>query len=120
MLLWDQQNWIDKMKKFNVLYWDFNDANPSSYDVLPYFREEYEKLKEAHRPKTKEEWEVFVSQRGMMRYWARAEYEVIIKQWPPTDKAYKLDIWQQIKANLDLIVEILMQEYESNSKSNSK
>ena len=48
-------------------------------------------------------------------YWARCEYEVIISQWPPTDKSYKLDIWQQIEANLDLITELLMREYEGNS-----
>lgn len=108
------------MKKFNVLYWNFNDSQPSTYDVLPYFRREYEEAKPTLRPKSKEEWENFVRGRGTYMYWARAEYEVIILQWPPTDKSYKLDIWQQIEANLDLIVEILMQEYESNSKPHSK
>lgn len=120
MLLWDQQNWIDKMRQFNVIYWDFNDDNPSAYDVLPYFRREYKELKKSLRPKTREEWIAFIKSNGMRRYWARAEYEVIIKQWPPTDKSYKLDIWQQINANIDIIADILMEEYESNSKSNSK
>lgn len=101
------------MIQFNVLWWDFNKPEPGSYDVLPYFRREYEKLKKSHRPKTKKDWIMFVSQRGMRMYWARAEYEIIVKQWPPTDKYKKVDIWQQIEPNIDLIVKLLMEEYET-------
>lgn len=108
------------MKQFNVIYWDFNKESPSPYDVLPYFRNEYERTKKPERPVTMEQWKEFIIRKGRYMYWARAEYEVIILQWPPTDKSYKLDIWQQIEANLDLITEILMQEYESNGKSNTK
>ena len=39
--------------------------------------------------------------------------EVIVSQWPPTDKSYKLDVWEQIEANLDLIVKILMEEQDA-------
>lgn len=98
------------MTEFNVLYWDFNRDRPSPYDVLPYFREEYERTKKKDRPVTREQWIEFVKRKGMYMYWARAQYEVIVLQWPPTDKSYKLDIWEQIKANLDLIVDILMSE----------
>lgn len=108
------------MTQFNVLYWDFNKESPSPYDVLPYFRREYDSLKRRDKPVTKEQWKEFVKRKGMYMYWARAEYEVIVKQWPPTDKSYKLDIWQQIEANMDLIVDILMKEYAGNSKSNTK
>ena len=105
---------------FNVLFWDFNRSAPTPYDVLPYFRNEYEKTKKSERPVTKEQWKEFITSRGRYMYWARCQYETIIKQWPPTDKSYKLDIWEQISWNLDLIAEILLEEYESNSKSNTK
>lgn len=108
------------MTQFNVLYWNFNADRPSSYDVLPYFRNEYERLNKKNRPSTKEEWKEFIKAKGMYMYWARCEYEVIVLQWPPTDKSYKLDIWEQIEANLDLIIDILMKEYESNCKSDIK
>ena len=108
------------MKQFNVLYWDFNRDKPSPYDVLPYFREEYESLKKVLRPVTRQEWEAFIRSKGMYMYWARAQYEVIVSQWPPTEKSYKLDIWKQIEANIDLIIDILMKEYEGNSQSDTK
>jgi hypothetical protein len=98
------------MKEFNVLQWEFNDKKPSYYDVLPYFRQEYKSCKKKDRPITKEQWVEFVRRKGKYRYWARCEYEVIVSQWPPTDKSYKLDVWEQIEANLDLIVKILMEE----------
>lgn len=101
------------MIEFNVLYWDFNKDKPSPYDILPYFREEYKKLKKKDRPVTREQWKEFITRKGMYMYWARCEYEVIVSQWPPTDKSYKLDIWKQIKANLDLIIEILMKEQDA-------
>lgn len=103
------------MTQFNVIYWDFNKESPSPYDVLPYFRNEYERTKKSERPVTIEQWKEFIIRKGKYMYWARCEYEVIVSQWPPTDKSYKLDIWQQIEANLDLITELLMREYESNS-----
>lgn len=108
------------MRQFNVIYWSFNEETPTPYDVLPYFRNEYERTKKTERPVTKEQWEKFIKNKGKYMYWARCEYEVIVSTWPPTDKSYKLDIWQQIEANLDLITEILMQEHESNGKPNTK
>lgn len=104
------------MTEFNVLHWDFNEPTPTPYDVLPYFRERYKSTNKVERPVTKEQWKEFITRWGKYMFWARCEYEVIIKQWPTTDKSYKIDIWQQIEYNLDLIAEILMKEYESNSK----
>lgn len=103
------------MTQFNVIYWDFNKENPSPYDVLPYFRRAYQECKKKDRPVNREQWKEFITKKGRYMYWARCEYEVIISQWPPTDKSYKIDIWQQIEANLDLITELLMREYEGNS-----
>lgn len=98
------------MTRFNVIYWSFNKETPSLYDVLPYFRDEYKRTKKTERPVTTEQWKDFITRKGRYRYWARCEYEVIVKQWPPTDKSYKLDVWEQIEQNFDLIVEILMNE----------
>ena len=104
------------MNKFNVLHWDFNEPTPTPYDVLPYFRERYDVTKKEKRPVTKEQWKEFIKQWGIYMYSARCEYEVLVGRWPPTKESYKIDIWMQIKCNLDLIVEILMKEYEGNTK----
>ena len=100
------------LTQFNVLWWDFNKTHPGPYDVLPYFRSRYESCRKKDRPVTKEQWIEFVKSKGTCMYWARCEYEIIISQWPPTDKSYKMDVWQQIENNLDLIVKLLMEEYE--------
>lgn len=106
------------MKQFNVILWDFNKKGLMSYDVLPYFRKEYEELKKKDRPTTKEQWKEFIRRKGMYRFWSRCEYEILISQWPPMsdpskNEHIKIDAWQQIENNLDLLVDILMFEYSN-------
>ena len=106
------------MKQFNVLNWDFNRDTLVPYDVLPYFRRQYDERKEKDRPKTKEEWMTFVKERGTCMYQHRAEYEILISGWPPRkdrskDKEIKIDIWHQIENNIDIIVDILMDEHQN-------
>lgn len=116
--------------QFNVLWWDYNNDHPTPYDVLPYFRRCYESCKKKDMPVTKEQWTEFVRQKGMYRFWGDCNYEIIISQWPPKYKnvkrknlengseemikelvSKKVDIWQQIEPNIDLIVNLLMEEY---------
>lgn len=97
------------MKKFNVLVWN-NGDKPVAYDVLPYFRNRYKKLRKKDRPSTEEQWREFITRSGMYMYWARCEYEIIILPWPNQDKHVKIDVWQQIENNIDLIIDILMNE----------
>lgn len=106
-------------KQFNVLRWDINRDTLVSYDVLPYFRRQYDKCKEKDRPKTKEEWMAFVKEWGTYMYQYRAEYEILISGWPPSkdrgkDKEIKIDIWHQIENNIDIIVDMLMEEHQNN------
>ena len=103
-------------KQFNVLRWDINRDTLVSYDVLPYFRKQYDERKKKSCPKTKEEWMAFVKDRGTLMYQHRAQYEIIISAWPPRedsskDKRFKIDIWHQIENNIDIIVDILMEEH---------
>jgi len=100
------------MTQFNVLRWKFNDDHPTPYDVLPYFRACYKSCGKKDRPVTEEQWRKFVKQHGMYMFWSGCEYEIIVSQWPPTDKSSKVDVWQQIEPNLDLIVKLLMEEYK--------
>lgn len=100
------------MREFNVLNWNINTNEVVAYDVLPYFRDCYDKIrKKSERPTTKEEWTDFVKKWGKYMYWSRCEYEIIVKPWPLQDKDVKIDVWKQIENNLDLVVELLMNEY---------
>ena len=102
------------MNQFNVLNWGINRNELEPYDVLPYFRKCYEECKKKDRPKTANEWEEFIRRKGMYMFWSRCEYEIIISPWPPQKKnvSVKIDVWQQIEMNLDLIVELLMNEFK--------
>lgn len=96
------------MKSFNVIWWDFNEKEPEPYDIIPYFVNCYKDSKE--RPKTFDEFREFIKSKSMYMYWARCEYEIIIKEWPPTDKQVKWDIHKQVMMNIDIITEIVMKE----------
>ena len=101
------------MTSFNVLFWDFNADRLTTYDVLPYFRKEYEECRKKDRPITREQWKEFIESKGRYRFWSRCQYEIIVSPWPTMDKDVKIDAYKQIENNLDLIIDILMKEYGS-------
>lgn len=100
------------MKSFNVIWWDFNEKEPEPYDVIPYLVKCYNKSD--HKPTTFESFKDFIKHESMYMWWSRCQYEVIIKEWPPTEKSYKMDIHQQVMMNIDVIANILMQEINGN------
>ena len=110
-------NNIMEKKSFYVLNWDFNSDNLVEYDILPYFRECYNNLNKNKRPETIDEWKEFVKNKGMYQYWSRCEYEIIITGWPQQKRKVKVDVWKQIKMNIDVIVDILMTEFEKTKKN---
>lgn len=70
---------------FNVIANDFNRQTFVNYDVLPYFREQwngnsynYDKDEVWSKKKLKK-WILRVSQH---RFWGRAQYEIMLAQWP--------------------------------------
>lgn len=70
---------------FNVIERDFNRQNFVNRDVLPYFREKwkgnsynYDKDEVWSKKKLKK-WILRVSQH---RFWGRAQYEILLAQWP--------------------------------------
>ena len=109
-------NNIMEKKSFYVLNWDFNSDKLVHYDILPYFRECYKKLSKAKRPVSINEWKEFIKSNGRYRYWARCEYEIIITGWPQQNRKVKVDVWRQIEMNINIIVDILMEEFNSNKK----
>ena len=127
----------NNIKSFNVIRWDINSSYPVSYDVIPFFVREYDGKKKSDKPKTFEEFTKFVKGEGTWNYRSRCEYEVILRNfdedkdetketekkrmdmysnlivspWPPSDRenAFKIDVWMQIEANLELVTRIVME-----------
>ena len=102
--------------KFNVLIWDFNSDQLEYYDILPYLRKCYEErlknLKWRKVPKTFDEFKQFIEEESQYQFWARCEYEIIIHGWPPRKNDYKLDVHEQIMMNIDIITQILFNEFK--------
>lgn len=107
-------------KRFNVLTWDVNSDSLRIYDVMPYLRECYAKRssrrsfgidKYGGRPKTRSEFLDFVDMESMYMFWSRCQWEMICHGWPVRKNDYKLDVYEQIKMNIDIIVDILYEEY---------
>ena len=105
-------------KKFNVLTWDFNKDTIEHYDILPYFRNEY-KLRKKNKyqdenlkvPTTLDEFKKFVESSSLYMYWSRCEYEMIVHGWPVEKNDYKIDVHEQVMMNIDIIAEILYNEF---------
>ena len=135
-------------KQFNVLLFNRHmNGEKEVYDVLPYFRNEwnqkgyaFDKVK-VHDKKTLKEW---ILRASRYMYWARCEYEFLMASWPfgtrdMHDKVkdffakgkslddygqridfdniiikdmYKIDVHEQIEMNIDIITDILAQEFK--------
>lgn len=137
-----------EQKKFNVLLRDFNKKKPIPYDVLPYFRREWEERYKDIPVKTKEDLKKWIKDLSQYQFWSRCEYEFLIAKWPfggrqltedmekfiatnPDLKDYKtnidmcniitkdmdvIDVHEQIMMNIDIVTDILYEEFLNNNK----
>ena len=108
------------MKKFNVIWWDFNKSVPEPYDVLPALMEEYFSRPWSQRPKLKDHAAMiaFVQRYALYRWWGRCEYEIVICNWPTRDKSTKKDIYNQVLMNIETIVDLLVKNIRKHTKQN--
>lgn len=76
------------MKQFNVIQFDFTHRKVIHYDILPYFREEWndkyhkEEKKKIKETKSKELLKQWIIDRSRYQFWARCEYEHLVAHWP--------------------------------------
>lgn len=111
---------MDEKRKFYVLTWDFNMDKIEHYDVLPYFRDRLEERIEKNKndeddyfkvPKSFNDFKKFVENESLYQFWSRCEYEMIVHGWPVRKNDYKIDVHEQIMMNIDVISDILFDEY---------
>ncbi len=93
---------------FYVIDDDVNRRVFSKYNVMPYFIRCYDKVRRKKGcPKTYEEIRKFVEGNSMYMFWARCQYEVILKS-VKTEREFKIDVHNQIMNNFDLFVHLFM------------
>lgn len=77
-----------KKKIFNVLEYDFNNRTRKYYDVLPYFRNSWQKKSYHHLtddgkpPTNKKELKEWIINISKYQFWSRCEYEFLMGAWP--------------------------------------
>lgn len=101
-----------QLKQFYVLNWDSNSDTIEHYDILPYFRDCWKRRPKSKRPKTRQELEKFIHDNSIYMFWARCQYEMICHAWPVKKNDYKIDIHEQVMMNIDIIVDILAEEFK--------
>lgn len=96
---------------FNVWYKDFNTGKLVTRNILPEFIEEIKKKKTPIADK--ETLKKQITSYGIYHYWAKCEWEFLIVDWPPKGDSIsgshpvKVDVWEQIKGNLDIVVDLV-------------
>lgn len=107
-------------QQFNVLIVNINTDEIEPYDILPFLRCCYDETVENNQsnpdywkiPVTLEDWIDFVDKWCKYQYWSRCEYEFLIQDWPCQKFTKKIDVYKQIKMNLELIARLLYNEYK--------
>ena len=98
------------IKPYKVISWDFNSDNIDYYDIMPFLIDSYKKIKK-NKPKTFDEIKEFIINESRYRFWSRCEYEVIITGWPKQKREVKIDIFDQIMKNIDVITTHFMSHF---------
>lgn len=112
------------MKAFNILLHDINKNQVEIHDIMPYLLDTYNKcLEKGHwwpcydpfkKPTSYEELRDFVKYSCMHMYWARSQYEWLMLPWPSNnlDLSIKIDAWQQIEMNLDVVTDVFIENIQ--------
>lgn len=105
---------------FYVIDDDVNRRVFSKYNVMPYFIRCYDKVRRKKGcPKTYDEIRKFVESNSMYMFWARCQYEVILKS-VKTERERKIDVHNQIMNNFDLLVHLFMYNLGLNMENDYK
>ena len=83
-------------------FFEVMDAGYGIKEMCGKIQELYKKIKK-NKPKTFDEIKEFIINESRYRFWSRCEYEVIITGWPKQKREVKIDIFNQIMENIDVI-----------------
>lgn len=108
---------------YYVINWNVNKDDIEYYDIMPYllscWDEESKRdnktwfigsdneIIDKHKMPTNDvEIKTFVLNNSKYRFWSRCEYEVIVSGWPSSKNNIKIDVYDQIEKNIDVVTKI--------------
>ena len=98
---------VSKMQ-WNVFRYDINKTEICVWNIIEHYN--FAKEVDAHLKKcdTKEAFGKELRLSLMYYFWSKAEYEVIVSDWPHTDSSeVKVDIYQQVMNNWDIFLDYI-------------
>lgn len=98
-----------KTKKFNVIDYYMGSKKFVSYDVIPFFVEKYKQIRRC-RPITLDDFKEMILSESFRQFHGRYEFEFEIVK---SQTCCTVDIDWQIRNNLDLIAELVMEQVKN-------
>ena len=98
-----------KTKKFNVIDYDSGSKKFVSCDIIPFFVEKYNVIKRG-RPITFDDFKEMILSESFRQFYGRHEFEFELVK---SQTCRTIDIDWQIRNNLDLITEIVMEQVKN-------
>ena len=100
-------------KKFNVISYDNKTHEFTDYDVIPFFVDKYKEIKRG-KPITFDDFNEFILSNSFRQFNGRHEYEFELTSNDSYNPRMKtIDIDWQIRNNLDLVIEIVMEQVKN-------
>ena len=102
-----------EIEPYYVIVWNFNKDQIDKFNIMDYLIECYKETKKSKKlitPKTFEEYKDFILRKSKYQFWSRCEYECIVYCWPVKKNKYKLDVYQQIEMNINVITKHFMNQ----------
>ena len=104
-----------------VLYYNINSRKLESINIISrkLIEDVYKQIKSG-KITNKSNLREYLRKEFMYRYWSKSEYEILVTDWPPVTKKIdkeswvseksltKIDIYDQIKDNLDNITDLFI------------
>lgn len=111
-----------KIEPYYVIVWNFNKDQIDKYNIMDYLIECYKETKKSKKlitPQTFEECKKFILDKSIYMFWSRCEYECIVHGFSFKKNKYKLDVYQQIEMNIDVITKHFMNQIILNNIMNN-
>ena len=100
-------------KKFNVISYDNKTHEFTDYDVIPFFVDKYKEIKRG-KPITFDDFGEFILSNSFRQFNGRHEYEFeLISNESYNPRIKTIDIDWQIRNNLDLVIEMVMEQVKN-------
>lgn len=101
-----------KEPKWNVYYYNSNKKEIVVYNALSHSKVKTDIINAVKKYTNKDEFGEELRRSLMSRFWARGEYEILIRAWcgGNGDEEIKIDIYDQIKNNWEVFLDYVWNE----------